>query len=64
MIETAKNISNDLKKENINSTVVDIFRVKPLNKDKIKKIINKHKAVITIEEQHIDGGMDLKSVKF
>ena len=57
MIETAKNISNDLKKENINSTVVDIFWVKPLNKDKIKKIINKHKAVITIEEQHIDGGI-------
>ena len=57
MIEIAKNIAVDLKSANINSTVVDIFKVKPLNRGKIKKILNKNKAVITLEEQHIDGGI-------
>ena len=57
MIEIAKNVSDNLKKENINSTVVDIFQIKPLNKTKIKNIIDKKNAIITLEEQHIDGGI-------
>jgi len=57
MIEQAKKIKKFLKKENINASLIDIFRIKPLNKKKIINILNKSKAAITIEEQHIDGGI-------
>ena len=57
MIEQAKEIKKALEKENINTSFIDIFRIKPLNKKKIIKILQKTKAAITIEEQHIDGGI-------
>ena len=55
MIEQAKEIKKVLEKENINTSFIDIFRIKPLTK--IIKILQKTKAAITIEEQHIDGGI-------
>jgi transketolase len=57
MIEQAKEIKKALEKENINTSFIDIFKIKPLNKKKIIKILQKTKAAITIEEQHIDGGI-------
>ena len=57
MIEQAKKIQKILKEEKIEASVIDIFRIKPLNKKKIKDILNKSKKAISIEEQHIDGGI-------
>jgi len=57
MLQIAEKIVLELKKKNIHASIVDIFRIKPLNKRKIKTIIKKKKGIITIEEQHIDGGI-------
>lgn len=57
MIEVAKNISQKLLKKNLKSSIIDIFRIKPLDKKKLLNLIKKKKFLITIEEQHIDGGI-------
>ena len=57
MIHNVGKISKNLLNQKINSSVIDIFQIKPLNKEKLKKIIKGKKALVTIEEQHIDGGI-------
>ena len=57
MLHNAKKISDNLKKNNLISNIIDIFIIKPLNKKKIKKILSKQKLIVTLEEQHIDGGI-------
>ena len=57
MLHNVKKISSNLKKFNIKSNIFDIYIIKPINKIKLKKIILKHKFIISIEEQHINGGI-------
>jgi len=40
-----------------NLFVYEIYQIKPLNKKNILEIISKFKKIITIEEQHINGGI-------
>jgi len=57
MLHKVKKIATYLNKRNISTSIIDIYRIKPLNKKKLKKILLNKKAVISIEEQHIDGGI-------
>ena len=50
-------IQKKLKEKKIESTIINIFDIKPFNKNKIKAILKNFKAAFTIEEQHIDGGL-------
>lgn len=55
-------ISHDIisliKKNNLkNIHVYEIYKIKPLNKKEILKTIKKFNQLITIEEQHINGGI-------
>ena len=58
---TIHNVAIDLSRilfENgIRSTVVDIFRLKPLNTKLLSKILEDHTHVVTIEEHTLNGGL-------
>ena len=45
-----------LQAQGINAGVLDLFRIKPLNGEGLKKILAKYSAVVTVEEQLLDGG--------
>lgn len=53
----AMEISNDLKKRNINAEVINARFLKPLDKYSIFNSINKTKFVVTIEDGTIIGGL-------
>jgi len=56
MVGEALKAYEELKKENINAMVVNIHTIKPIDKDVILKTAN-CKAVITVEEHTIYGGL-------
>ena len=45
------------KKSSIDTSIIDIFRIKPLNKELLIRFIKDKKAIVTIEEQNIIGGI-------
>ena len=47
----------DLEKEKISVVVINVHTVKPLDKDIILKYADKTKAVVTVEEHQIHGGL-------
>ena len=57
MAHEVEKISSYLKKNKVLNSSAYIFCIKPLNKKKILKIIKGKKKIITLEEQHIDGGI-------
>ncbi len=57
MVKPAQNAANMLNEQGISATVIDMYCVKPIDKDAVKKAANNVKAVITIEEHTIIGGM-------
>ena len=48
-----------MKNENFEFGLVDLFRIKPINK-KFIDLLNKYEKIISIEEQWIEGGMGSK----
>ena len=46
-----------LKKENISATVVSMHTLKPFDDEIFIKSIDKSKALVTIEEQYLNGGL-------
>jgi len=58
---TIHNVAIDLSRilfENgIKSTIVDLFRLKPLNTKLLSKILEDHTHVVTIEEHTLNGGL-------
>ncbi len=57
MVKPALDAANMLKEQGISATVLDMYCVKPLDKDAIVKAANNAKAVITIEEHAPFGGL-------
>jgi transketolase len=57
MLHKALEVSNILKKQKINVAVVDLYRLKPVNKELLVKLIKQSKKVVTLEEHLIDGGL-------
>ena len=57
MVKPAIEAADMLKEHGISATVLDMYCVKPLDKDAIIKAANNAKAVITIEEHSPFGGL-------
>lgn len=49
--------AKELKKENINARVIDMHTIKPFDEETIYDAIKKTKAVLTVEEHSISGGI-------
>lgn len=47
----------ELKKENIIIRVIDVYSIKPLDKDSIRKAQKETKAMITVEDHYAEGGL-------
>jgi len=47
----------ELKKENIYIRVIDLYSVKPLDIETLKKAAAETKAIITVEDHHLEGGL-------
>ncbi len=47
----------DLKKENINIRVIDLYSIKPLDVETLKKAAAETKAIITVEDHFPEGGI-------
>jgi len=57
MTHVALDVAEELKKENLDTKVIDIYRLKPINiKELVKEIID-IKKIITLEEHSINGGL-------
>jgi 1-deoxy-D-xylulose-5-phosphate synthase len=59
MCETALKVRELLLKEGIDATVVDPVFIKPLDTDLFTDILLTHKAVVTIEEHSVNGGLGM-----
>ena len=57
MVHKALDVAEELKKENIHTKVIDIYRLKPINSKRIVKEIDKIEKIVTIEEHTINGGL-------
>jgi transketolase len=58
MVHNAMDIAEKLPKTaGINPTVVDVFRLKPLNNDLLLKIVGQHSHIVTYEEHYLNGGL-------
>lgn len=57
MVHNALKVAQDLESRNISTGVVDLFRIKPLNKRKLLAIISRTKHIVTLEENSIVGGI-------
>lgn len=57
MTHTALQVAKKLSSKFIKVGVIDLFRIKPLNKEKIWDTIKKAKYVVTLEEHFINGGI-------
>ncbi len=57
MVKPAKDAAALLKEKGISATVVDMYCVKPLDKEAIIKAAENAKAVITVEEHSEYGGL-------
>lgn len=57
MFQKAVEIKEILHDKGINLGLVDIFRIKPLNKEKLKEIVQRYDKVVILEEHFLDGGL-------
>ena len=57
MVHRALEVKKALNKINIDSTVIDIFRLKPLNQRVLGNKLSKFKFICIIEEHTINGGL-------
>lgn len=57
MVTKAIEVSDNLSKYSIGSMVVDLYRIKPLNFERLYEIIENAKTIVTIEEHSIIGGI-------
>jgi transketolase len=57
MVKPAKDAAEQLKQQGINATVLDMYCVKPIDREAVIKAAEETKAVITIEEHTYIGGL-------
>jgi len=57
MTHNALKVAKELNSRGVSTGVVDLYKVKPLNKKKLFKIIDNSKRLITLEENIITGGI-------
>ncbi len=56
MSHNALEVRQLMLKEGIDVGVIDIFRIKPLNCSSLPRLLSGYKAILTLEEQMLDGG--------
>ena len=56
MTHNALEVRQLMLKEGIDVGVIDIFRIKPLNCSSLPRLLSDYKAILTLEEQMLDGG--------
>ena len=57
MVHQALKAAQELNNQSISTGVVDLYRIKPLNKEKLLRIIDNSKCLVTLEENSIVGGI-------
>ena len=57
MVHELKEIKDYLEKYKIKTSSIYVYLIKPFNKKKLINLIKDNFAIVTIEEQHIDGGI-------
>ena len=57
MVDRSIQVSNMLKEKNIDAEIINVRFLKPLDKEKILKSIEKTKKVVTIEDGLLNGGL-------
>lgn len=57
ILEEVQIAANDLVKNNINPQIISMHTIKPIDKSMIKEVYNNTKAIITVEEHTLDGGL-------
>lgn len=57
MVERAKEVSDLLKKDNIDAEIINARFIKPLDSEAIIKSVLKTKTVITLEDGILKGGL-------
>ncbi|SHD76201.1 transketolase family protein [Schnuerera ultunensis] len=57
MVHKALNVAERLKEDNISVAVVNLHTIKPIDKNIIKKYANNCKAIVTLEEHSVIGGL-------
>ena len=57
MVHKALDVSKKLKQQKIDAAVVDLYRLKPINKSLLLKLMKQSKRIVTLEEHLIDGGL-------
>lgn len=50
-------VQKQLLEVGLTTTVVDMFSLKPFDRDLIKKLAPKHRLVLTVENHHVHGGL-------
>lgn len=58
MVSEVIKASNELEKDGYNVTIIDIFRLKPLNEEKLLNIIEKFDNIVVCENHGIQGGLN------
>jgi len=56
MMQRALAARDELAKDGLNVGVVDLFRIKPIDFEVFNKVCGKYKAIVTLEEQGLEGG--------
>lgn len=57
MVHKALMVANELNNHSVSTGVVDLYRIKPLNVEKLLNIIGNYRRIITLEENSIVGGI-------
>lgn len=56
MLGRALSVCEKLKANNINASVLDVFKIKPLDAKSLKSVVNSYSSIVTLEEQTLSGG--------
>ena len=57
MLQTAENVLDLLKKENLDPSLISMHTVKPVDVDLLKECAEKYKLIFTLEDHNIIGGL-------
>lgn len=57
LVHNALAVSDELAKHSVSSSVVDLYRIKPINSQRLLRVIEGSKLVVTLEEHSIIGGI-------
>lgn len=57
LLKKARLARQILAEKGVNAGVIDLFRVKPINGDALTAALSQYSAILTVEEQSLEGGM-------